>query len=113
MRAVWEFVQGMDLWPLYAGIRAVEGGAGRPAIDPLIRVALWLYATIESVGSARAMARLCLEHHAYRWLCGGVSVNYHTLSDFRVAHTQFLDHQLTVGVATLEQEGLVEMKRVA
>jgi transposase len=113
VRAVWAFVQGMDLSPLYEGIRAVEGRAGRPAIDPVILVALWLYATIEGVGSARALARLCLEHHAYRWLCGGVSVNYHTLADFRVAHTQFLDRQLTISVATLEQEGLVEMKRVA
>ena len=113
VRAVWAFVQGMDLSPLYDGIRAVEGRAGRPAIDPVILVALWLYATIEGVGSARALARLCLEHHAYRWLCGGVSVNYHTLADFRVAHTQFLDQQLTISVATLEQEGLVQMKRVA
>jgi transposase len=113
VRAVWAFVQGMDLSALYEGIRAVEGRAGRPAIDPLILVALWLYATIEGVGSARALARLCLEHHAYRWLCGGVSVNYHTLADFRVAHTLFLDQQLTISVATLEQEGLVQMKRVA
>ena len=64
VRAVWEFVQGMDLSPLYEGIRAVEGRAGRPAIDPVILVALWLYATIEGIGSARALARLCLEHHA-------------------------------------------------
>jgi hypothetical protein len=64
VRAVWEFVQGMELSPLYEGIRAVEGRAGRPAIDPVILVALWLYATIEGVGSARALARLCLEHHA-------------------------------------------------
>ena len=113
VRAVWAFVQGMDLSPLYDGIRAVEGRAGRPAIDPLILVALWLYATIEGVGSARALARLCQQHNAYRWLCGGVSVNYHTLADFRVAHTQFLDQQLTISVATLEQEGLVQMKRVA
>ena len=61
VRAVWAFVQGMDLSPLYEEIRAVEGGAGRPAIDPVILVALWLYATIEGIGSARALARLCLE----------------------------------------------------
>jgi transposase len=113
VRAVWAFVEGMDLAALYEGIRAVEGRAGRPAIEPMMLVALWLYATIEGVGSARALARLCLEHHAYRWLCGGVSVNYHTLADFRVAHTAILDRQLTISVATLEREGLVEMKRVA
>jgi transposase len=113
VRAVWAFVMGMDLSPLYEAIGSVEGRAGRPSIEPSILVALWLYATIEGVGSARALARLCLEHNAYRWLCGGVSVNHHTLSDFRVQHGEFLDHQLTVSVATLESEGLVEMKRVA
>jgi transposase len=113
VRTVWAFVMGMDLSPLYEAIGSVEGRAGRPSIEPSILVALWLYATIDGVGSARALARLCLEHNAYRWLCGGVSVNHHTLSDFRVQHGEFLDHQLTVSVATLESEGLVEMKRVA
>jgi transposase len=110
VRIVWDFVLGMDLSPL---IQSVAGGAGRPPIDPAILVALWLYATIEGIGSARALARLCERHDAFRWLCGGVSVNYHTLSDFRVAHTEFLDHQLTIAVATLQSEGLVEMKLIA
>jgi transposase len=113
VRTVWAFVEGIDLSPLYQGIRAVEGGAGRPPIDPAILMALWLYATLEGVGSARTLERLCHQHDAYRWLCGGVSVNYHTLADFRVAHGAFLDHRLTVSVATLMSEGLVTMKRVA
>jgi transposase len=113
VRTVWAFVAGMDLLPLYQRIRAVEGGAGRPPIDPAILMALWLYATLEGVGSARALERLCQQHDAYRWLCGGVSVNHHSLADFRVAHGAFLDHQLTVGVATLMSKGLVSMKRVA
>jgi transposase len=112
-RIVWEFVEGLDLAPLYAGIKAVEGHAGRPAIDPAILMALWLYATVEGVGSARAVARLCEEHDAYRWLCGGVSVNYHTLADFRVQHGAYLDGVLTTSVAALMAEGLVTLTRVA
>jgi transposase len=112
-RIVWEFVEGLDLAPLYAGIKAVEGHAGRPPIDPAILMALWLYATVEGVGSARAVARLCEEHDAYRWLCGGVSVNYHTLADFRVQHLAYLDGVLTTSVATLMAEGLVTLTRVA
>jgi transposase len=69
-RAVWEFVEGLDLSPLYARIRSVEGHVGRPAIDPAILMALWLYATLEGVGSARALERLCEQHDAYRWICG-------------------------------------------
>jgi hypothetical protein len=50
---------------------------------------------------------------AYRWLCGGVSVNHHTLSDFRVAHVDWLDGVLTVSVAGLMHQGLVTLGRVA
>jgi len=112
-RIVWEFVEGLDLSALYAEIRAVEGSAGRPAIDPAILMALWLYATLDAVGSARAIERLCEQHDAYRWIAGGVSVNYHTLADFRVAHVEVLDRLLTSSVATLMAEGLVELTRVA
>jgi transposase len=79
-RAVWDFVESLDLSPLYAKVQSVEGAAGRPAIDPRIYLALWLYATIEGVGSARALERLTQQHDAYRWILGGVSVNHHSLS---------------------------------
>jgi len=112
-RVVWEYVEGLDLTLLYAEIRAVERHAGRTAIDPKILLALWLYATLRGVGSARELERLCAQHLAYRWICGGVSVNYHTLSDFRTDHGDFLDKLLTESVATLMHEGLVDMERVA
>src|SRR5215210_2788502 len=85
-RAVWEFVESLDLSPLYAEVQSVEGSAGRPAIDPRIYLALWLYATIEGVGSSRALERRTRQHDAYRWILGGVSVTHHSLSDFRVQH---------------------------
>lgn len=112
-RVVWQFVEGLALEPLYAAIKAVEGHAGRPAIDPAILMALWRYATLDGVGSARALARLCEEHDAYRWICGGVAVNYHTLADFRVQTGAYLDEALTTSVAALMAEGLVDLQRVA
>lgn len=112
-RAVWAFVESLDLSPLYAQVQSVEGRAGRPATDPRIYLALWLYATAEGVGSARALARLCEQHDAYRWICGGVSVNHHSLSDFRVGQVEFLDRLLTQSVAVLMQQGLVRLQRVA
>jgi transposase len=78
-RIVWGFVQRQNLAGLYAQIKAVEGGPGRDAIAPEIPFALWLYATVEGVGSARAVARLTQQHDAYRWICGGAQVNHHTL----------------------------------
>jgi transposase len=112
-RAVWDFVEGLDLSALYDAIRAVEGAAGRPPIDPRILVALWLFATIEGIGSARELARACTRDIAFQWICGGVPVNYHTLSDFRVGHTAFLDGLLTGSVALLMKQNLVDLNRVA
>jgi len=112
-RLVWAFVEGLDLAPLYDRIKAVEGHPGRPPIDPAILTALWLYATLEGVGSARALDRLCAEHDAYRWICGGVGVNYHTLAAFRVDEADVLDRLLTESVAALLADGLVTMAAVA
>src|SRR3712207_4071946 len=83
VRMVWSFVEGLDVSALHATIKAVEGAPGHPPADPRILMALWLYATMDGDGSARALARLCTEHIAYQWLCGGVGMNAKTLADFR------------------------------
>lgn len=69
-RMVWEMVQGYEMSHFYAQIEAIEGEAGRPAIDPRLLVGVWLYATLEGVVSARELDRLCKEHMAYQWLLG-------------------------------------------
>lgn len=112
-RTVWMFAESLDLSPLYADIKAVEGHVGNTPIDPRILFALWLYATLDGVGSARELDRLCTDHTAYQWLCGEVSVNYHTLSDFRVARADWLNDLLTESVATLLHQNLVTLHRVA
>jgi transposase len=106
-REVWAYVEACDLSSLYEKIRAVEGDAGRPPIDPAILMGLWLYATLEGVGSARQLERLCKSDHAYRWLCGGVGVNYHTLADFRIEAGAVLDALLTRSMAALVAAGVV------
>src|SRR6266545_3376092 len=113
VRDVWAFVERLDLSALYAEIGSVDGEAGRPAIDPQILMALWLYATVDAVGSAREIERLTEAHDAYRWICGGVNVNHHTLSDFRCARVDLLDELLTDSVAVLVNKGLVKLDRVA
>jgi transposase len=112
-RVVWRFVEGLDLSPLYAGIGSREGAAGRPASDPAVLLALWLYATVEGVGSARELERLAERDIAYRWLAGGVPVNYHGLADFRVAQVETLDRLLTQSVTALLAEGLVSLSDIA
>jgi transposase len=112
-RAVWAYVEPLDLSPLLARIKAVVGNPGQPAIDPRILLSLWLLATLDGVGSARELDRLTREHLAYEWLCGAVSVNYHTLSDFRSDNEEFLSQLLTQSVAVLMQQGLVELQEVS
>jgi transposase len=112
-RIVWSYVEQLDLSSIYSEIQAVEGGPGHPSADPRILFALWLYATLRGVGSARELKRLCEEHVAYRWICGGVSMNYHSLSDFRTRHPDVLDGLLTESVASLLDQELVTLDRVA
>lgn len=112
-RMVWEFVCQTDLSELYDRILAVEGVAGRDATDPQILLALWLYATIKRIGSARELARLCERHVSYQWICGDVTVNHRMLSDFRSQHLEILNRLLTEQLAALLAAGAVTLESVA
>jgi transposase len=111
-RVIWDYVQGVDLGDLEKLVRAREHTPGQAPVSPQLLLALWLYATSEGIGSARALARLCESHDAYRWLCGGVSVNYHGLADFRTAEPDLLDRLLTENVATLSAAGVINLDEV-
>jgi transposase len=111
-RIVVSFVESLDLRALYDGIKAREGEPGRPPPDPAILLALWLYATIEGVGSARHLERLAQRDLAYRWIAGGVPLNYHGLADFRIGHVDVLDRLLSESVTALIGEGVVSLAEV-
>jgi len=113
VRAVAAIVEQMDLSAFHASIKAVEGQAGRDATDPALLVALWLYASIRGVSSARRLAVLCEESGPFRWLCGGVTVNHRLLSAFRVGHADALDALFTQSIAVLVAKGLVKVKRIS
>lgn len=112
-RLVWGYVMRQDLSKLIEAVKARGSQAGRAAIDPRILFALWLYATLDGVGSGREVTRLSQEHDAYRWICGGVSVNYHAVNDFRSGNAQLMDELLTDNVATLAAAGAISLQRVA
>jgi transposase len=113
VRAIWEYLQGLNLSAFYSSIRAFLDAPGRPASDPQVLLALWVYATVDGIGSARRLDRLCKEHDVYRWLCGGVPVDYHILADFRTSHQAALDKLLTEIIATMMNQKLVTLKQVA
>jgi transposase len=111
-RVIWDYVQRLDLRELEEAVRAREHTPGQAPVSPRLLLALWLYATSQGIGSARALDRLCKSHDAYRWLCGGVSMNYHGLADFRVAHPDLLDRLLIENVATLSTAGVIDLDEV-
>jgi transposase len=113
VRLVWRFVEGLDLTALHVTIKAVDGRPGHPPADPRILLALWLYATVEGIGSAREVARLCEEHIAFQWLCGGVGMNAKTLADFRVDHGAVLERLLVDSFTALVRAGVASLERVA
>jgi transposase len=80
VRMVAALVETLDVSGFAEPIKAREGVAGRDATDPGLLVGLWLYACIRGIGSARELARRCEESAAFRWLCGGVTVNHRLLA---------------------------------
>ena len=112
-RTVWAVVEKLDLSRFHEPLKARGSDPGRSATDPKLLVALWLYATMEGIGSGREIARRCECHDAFRWLCGGVPMNYHTLNDFRVGQEKALDDLFTELVAVLTHKGVVSVKRIS
>ncbi len=113
VRMVLAVVEKLDLSRFHEPIKARAGQAGRDATDPQLLVGLWLYACIRGIGSARELARRCAESAAFRWLCGGVTVNHRLLSDFRTAHGSALDGLFTQVLATLVDKDVVAVSRVS
>jgi transposase len=112
-RMIWAFLLRFDLSELENRIKARGSNPGAPTIAPRLMLALWVYATSQGIGSARLLARLCVSDNAYRWLCGGVSVNYHTLSTFRNGCADLLDRLLTEHLTALAQAGLIDLDTLA
>ena len=67
VRMVVAVVEKLDLTRFQEPIKARAGHAGRDATDPQLLVALWLYACIRGIGSARELARRCEDSAAFRW----------------------------------------------
>ena len=113
VRLVWALVGRWDLSLFLAPIAARGEASGRAATDPRILLCLWLYAYIQGVSGGRELDRLCGTDDIYRWICGGVSLNYHTINDFRVNHQAALDNLLTQMIAALLDANLIDVKRIS
>jgi transposase len=104
-RDVWEYVSSMNLDCFHDEIRVTEYSPGPGTLDPKIAMSLWLFAALNGIVSARELERLCQEHHAYIWICGGASVNHHTLSDFKRSNPQKFMSVLQGSIAIMWKTG--------
>jgi transposase len=112
-RAIWDFVNELDLTPWTSKIKSTQGCVGAKALDPRVLLSLWLMATLDGVGSARQLSELTSNHMAYRWLCGDEPVNYHSLADFRTSEPALLEKLLVESAAALMHAGAADLKEVA
>lgn len=113
VRTVVRYVDSLDLSGLYRAIKATAGNVGRDPIDPRILFSLWLFATLDGVNSGRRIAKLTERDVAYMWICGGVSVNYHRICDFRKDHAELVERILTDSIAVLHHHDLVKLETLA
>ena len=113
VRRIAQVAEHLDVSAFCRTIKAREGVPGRDTTDPKLLVTLWLYACVRGIGSAHELARQCQENVAFLWLLGGVTVNYHLLSDFRTDHREALDKLLTQVIASLVDKGVVKVSRIS
>ena len=111
-RAIGDFVGQLDLSAYQKPIAAVEGVAGRPVWAARLLISLWIYAYSRGIGSAREISRRLAYEPAFQWLAGLAVINYHTLSDFRVAFEQPLNELFANSLGVMSAEGLVSLERV-
>jgi transposase len=113
VRMIWDAVGEMDLSAFQEPIESREFVQGRPANDPAVMIGLLLWGAVNNVGRGRQLARLCETDLTYRWMCGGLGMNYHTLNDFRVGHEKALDALFKDVLGRLMHAELVSVDRIS
>lgn len=111
-RTLWRFLGTLDLSRFMVSPKAVVGHAGRPAWEPRVLIAMWLYGLTRGVSSARQLARESAYEPGLQWLTGLQEINHHSLSDLRVAHGAALDELFAQVLGVLHQHKLVTLERV-
>jgi transposase len=86
---------------------------GRPAYDPAVLLAVWVYGFMSGVRSSRALEAACRDQLPYLWLTGCQRPDHNTLWRYYAAHRGALRRLLRRTVRTAVQAGLVELALVA
>ncbi len=110
---IWNFVQKMNTDPCFQRIKSLICGPGRYATDPELIFCLWLFAYSEGVSGSRQIVERTKHHDAYKWICGGISVNHTMLCEFRSAEPEIFEELLTSSLAVMMEQGFLEAEDIA
>ena len=112
-RVLWHLLGHLDLSPLLAEAKSVEGRQGRDVLSVRMLLTLWLYAISEGIGSGREIERRLKTDPAFQWIVGDQSVGRTKLNEFRVSHRVALDKIFTDVLAVLLHKQLLSLDLVA
>ncbi len=112
-RVLWHLLGQLDLSPLLAEAKSVEGRQGRDVLSVRMLLTLWLYAISEGIGSGREIERRLKTDPAFQWIVGDQSVGRTKLNEFRVSHRVALDKIFTDVLAVLLHKQLLSLDLVA
>lgn len=109
--AVWDVVQQLDLRAFRAGYSS--DGRGAPGYDPVLLVALLLYAWCNHIYSSRKIARLCRDDLGGRFLAAGHTPDHRCINEFRLRHGPALQALFLESVRLCQEAGMVSLVHVA
>ena len=104
-------VEQMELDCFYEGYRL--GGAGRPAYDPAMMVALLLYAYSSGNRSSRGIEKACWEDVAYKVITAMLVPDHSTIADFRRRHEAEIARLFDEVLGLCRAAGLVRVGVIA
>jgi transposase len=108
---VLEVVDELDLSGFYGAYRG--DGQGRPAHEPAMMTALFVYAYAVGERSTRAIERRCGEDVAFRVIAANRVPDHTTIARFRVRHEQALAGLFTDVLVLCQRAGLLRSETVA
>lgn len=112
VRFIDAFVDHLDLSQIGFLVSEVKT-EGRPAFDPKVFLKLYFYGYLNGLRSSRKLEKETIRNVEVHWLLGGLSPNYHSISDFRKINPKALKTTFKIFVLFLKDADLIRGEVVA
>lgn len=110
-RVIDAFVEGLDMDAL-GFTKSQAAFEGRPSYDPRCLLKLYLYGQQHSIRSSRKLQEACSLNVEVRWLLGGLTPDFRTISDFRKDNIKALPkvfHEFNRKIISSIQTGFISI----